>query len=1214
VPERAELERQAESRARRAPVSPAGPDVATPTVAVRPGAPSRAFGPAAVLAMQRHAGNRAVVARLRRNDEDAQSTVAASDGAGGAAMGELAGDTMAGTGVAAMVEAAAGGDEEGGGAGSAVGGEVAAGHARPGGSVMHGEQAGGGAASGMAGSSQLSAAAGSGMAGGASAQAGERAVSTSDGSAGGAAQGQAMAGGAAQHLETAAGAAASGAGSGAATEHGGAQGGESGAAAAGSGATTEPGGAAQGGETAAGSAASGAQSGAATEHVGAEGAEAAAAAAVGGEAPSAAGAETAGHPAGGSRLGGAGSHAEARTGGGAGAGAGSAGAAHAGPGEEAAGSGGMGGGGGPASSEEVEELPEPGPISMAPVAALGQPPEMSTEAPIDEPGEIAAPEAPALEGHVSGIEGAVGSGGGGVLDEIMDRALGFFRPITSRISSGLRSAASGVVTRIGNIATSAWTAARGLMTSVVNGFRSLAGGILGEIRSHLGDLQAGVRGIVGQVFGAVRGVMGRIGGAIRGAVSGILSGQPVMATLLAPFRAIFDGMFGDITGRIRAIVERVRGVVNGAIDRLVTGAAALAQQAQAGITALGASIASGLDWLQQESERLLGWINELVGELPGLLRDAISGIVNRVLGFIRRILASVFNAARGFINAAVSAVNGLIGMASGLVTRAVNGLRNIVTSAVTAVENGVQAIGGVMSRVGHWLYQKAAAGLSRVLKAVFNPIAERLQQRVLAMIGPAVGQAIEQAKLMFPNGLPAPEEIAGKVATAARDEASADASAIIAGLTNPEGDHLAYGVTLGGSVGGGVGVGGAVGATLDVVLDYRRNDVGFFISPQAGGQVNIGDVSGTGNVSAVGGWGTVGNFGDPSQDVLGAYGGFFTNATYGAQAGLAVEGGVGVSTGGSFYRGGATTGIPIASFTPLGADSHPVPGTGTAGTTTPGTPDRPGTLALGEVRFPRQVAEAAAAPGGQAAIDHAADLALAYPGGHPGGQVTGVDVLGGASRVFERPGAGRTREEANRTLAERRAQGTAELLRVKLPGVTVAAHGNGDAAAAAAGKPVTDASAEDQRASMVASTMEQGTAPTSTPGTPPTQAPNQHTFSALQLPNPFQAKQAWGWDTTVGVTGYAGAGAKAGVYGGAGVSYSIPLGKTHFDADTMRAIRLNVGFLKLVADIASMSPLGFIRDALGLAAMSSQARAVETEIINAIGRWVIELPPGAAVA
>jgi hypothetical protein len=421
-------------------------------------------------------------------------------------------------------------------------------------------------------------------------------------------------------------------------------------------------------------------------------------------------------------------------------------------------------------------------------------------------------------------------------------------------------------------------------------------------------------------------------------------------------------------------------------------------------------------------------------------------------------------------------------------------------------------------------------------------------------------------------------------------------------------------VTLGGSVGGGVGLGGAVGATLDVVLDYRRNDIGFFISPQAGGQVNLGDVGGTGSVSAVGAWGTVANFGDPSQDVLGAYGGYFTNVTYGAQAGLSVEGGLGLSTGGSLYRGGATTGVPLFSYTPLGADSHPVPGTGTPGTTTPGTPDRPGTMALGEVLFPRQVADVSSAPTAQSAIDHAADLALAYPGSHPNGQVTGVDVLGGASRVWAHPVAGQSREAANRDLSERRAQGVAERLRIRLPGTTVSAHGDGDAAAVAAGKPETDASPADQRASMVAATVDRGTAPTSTPGTPPDQAPNQHTISAFQLPNPFQAKQAWGWDTTVGLTGYAGAEAKAGLYAGAGISYSLPLGKTHLEPETMRAIRLNVGFLKLAADVASLSPLGFIRDALGLAAMSSEARSVETEIIGAINSWVVQLPPGAAVA
>jgi len=753
--------------------------------------------------------------------------------------------------------------------------------------------------------------------------------------------------------------------------------------------------------------------------------------------------------------------------------------------------------------------------------------------------------------------------------------------------------------------------ARNLVSRVVAGFRSLAEGILGEIRTHLDDLRAGVSGIVREVFAAVRGAMSRLGGAIRGAISDILAGRPVMDTLMAPFRALFGGLFGGIGGRIQAIVERVKGVVDGAIGRLLTGATELATAVQSGVEALGAMIESGIDWIATESSRLLAWVSDLINELPGLLRDAISGIVDRVLGLIRRVLNSVLNAARAFVRRAVAAVTSFASGLTAFVQRAIDGVRGMINRAVDFVATGARAIASAVGRAKDWVLGRIAAGVSRILKGVLGPIAERLQQRVLALIGPAVGDAIRQAQLLFPNGMPAPTEIAAATTQAATQAASEGASGILQGLTNPEGDHLSLGISVGGSVGAAVGVGGSVSLTFDVVMDYRRNDIGFFVSPAAGGQVNLGEVGGTGNVSGVGSWGTVASFGDPNADVLGAYGGTFTNATYGVQAGLAVEGGLGVSTGGSFYRGGATqASIPLFSYTPLGADSHPVPGTGTAAQTTAATPDRPGTLPLGEVHFPRQVADVSAAPGSDAAIDAAVRAVSDYPTTHPTGQANGVDVLGEASRVWRNPGPGETRAQANANLATRRAESVAGALRSRLPGVPVTPHGNADHRAEAAGKPETDATPADQRASMVAKTTERGTPETTTPGTPPQQAPNQHDVN-LALPNPFQARQAWGWDTNLGVTGYAGAEAKLGAYGGLGVSYSFPLGKTHLSADTMQAIRISVGFLKLTADAMTISPLGFIRDVLGLIAMSSEARGVESELANAVTSWAIETPAGA---
>ena len=155
---------------------------------------------------------------------------------------------------------------------------------------------------------------------------------------------------------------------------------------------------------------------------------------------------------------------------------------------------------------------------------------------------------------------------------------------------------------------------------------------------------------------------------------------------------------------------------------------------------------------------------------------------------------------------------------------------------------------------------------------------------------------------------------------------------------------------------------------------------------------------------------------------------------------------------------------------------------------------------------------------------------------------------------------------------------------------------------------------------MVASTVVRGTPgtttpSTTTPGTPPTMAPDQHTVSAFSLPNPFQARQTTGWDTTVSAVGRRRAPrASSACTAALGVSYSFPLGKTHLDADTMRAIRITVGFLKLTADVASISPLGFIRDALSLAAINNERAGVAQEMTSSITNWTIPLPPGTAAA
>ena len=61
-------------------------------------------------------------------------------------------------------------------------------------------------------------------------------------------------------------------------------------------------------------------------------------------------------------------------------------------------------------------------------------------------------------------------------------------------------------------------------------------------------------------------------------------------------------------------------------------------------------------------------------------------------------------------------------------------------------------------------------------------------------------------------------------------------------------------------------------------------------------------------------------------------------------------------------------------------------------------------------------------------------------------------------------------------------------------------------------------------------------------------------------------------------------------------------------------IRILTGVMKLIADVETLSPLGFIRDALGLSAAFPERDAVISEMTSAVTDWAIPLPPGAATA
>jgi len=620
--------------------------------------------------------------------------------------------------------------------------------------------------------------------------------------------------------------------------------------------------------------------------------------------------------------------------------------------------------------------------------------------------------------------------------------------------------------------------------------------------------------------------------------------------------------------RIGAVITRVEGVVTRITGRIAAALAAVAGFATRVATAVRSRVAG-----------LASLVAERAAALPGPIRAVASAIISRLTALVQRIVDRIVQAALRVVTRVTSWLTARLRAVEAVVRRVLAGVRRIVDGVISGITRIITAIRERVNRVIDWVLAKARALIARALRAVLKPLQDRLLARVLELIGPAVQEAVKRAQLMFPDGPPAPpsvQQAASQVAAQAPPGGSGPG--FIDSLMRPEGDHIGVGFQYSGSAAAGAGGQASVGAMLDVVLDYRRNDIGFFLSPGFGAQGTLLDEGLSAGFGGAAAWGTVASFGKPEDDVLSSFGGWFTNVNYGAQGKLAVGGGAQVQTGGSFYHGGqvAIPGAPTGSYTPPGSH-HTVPGTPGSTTVTPGTPDVAGRTPLGDVLFPTG---ADVPPGG--AVEAAAQTAQAIPAQQQGTTITSIEVVGHTSRGWRHLPPGQTREQANRELSDRRGRNVAERLRALVAPTASSSSGAGDSVAAAAGKAETDLSPSDQRASMTALTNRAGTpgSTVTTPGTPDREVDDPVTIGP-SLPMPFQ-RAAWGWDTTVGAGGLAGAEGAAGVYAGIGLSYSIPLGKVHMQADTMQKIRSAVGYFKLAGDVLTLSPLGFIRDLIGL--------------------------------
>jgi hypothetical protein len=1151
---------------------------------------------------------------------------AGAAGAGAAGAGEGGGIAEGAAGAGAAGAGKGGGIAEGaagaGAAGAGEGGGIAEGAAGAGaaGAGKGGGIAEGAAAAGGAAGAQEKDSAGAGVAaGGAAAGAGEKG-GFAEGAAGGAAGGTAPKGGIA---EGAAGAGAAGGGAAGAQEkdaagaaggaaagaggHAGVAEGAAGGAAAGAG---EKGGIAEGAAGAAGGAPGGAgvAAGAAGAAPGGAGVAAGAAGAAGG-APDGAGVAAGAAGA----AGGAPDGAGVAAGGAAGAGVGGAAAA-------AGGTGGIDLDAPPALGETIPEIPEPPSPAAGPLASFFQTavPEIPRPEAHDGGTPPVAGDPGALQAETQGIAGAGAGGGGGILDTLLQAAMGLFRGVVGNVSGTAASAAGEVaghaasaggevVGHAGAEGAGAAGEAHGTATSAAT-----------EAKGHLDQFHGEAHGHVSQAVGQARQAPQQASGEMPGLIQRVLQGAPALATLLSPFTRIFSRLFGDLPGRIRRAIATAERLVNRVLDRAVEAIAGAARRIGAAVERAGQLVEQVIGRITARLAQLTQTASRLVNGLPSWARPPLQAIISRVLGAVARAVAGLAARARAFVNRVLEQARVWLQRISAWLVTLIELLRARIAQAFARLRARLEAALAAIERVKNWLIAKARSLIARAIKTVLGPIYRRVFNRLLELIGPAVQQAIQQAQLMFPNGLPTPAEVVHKATEAASQAAASITEQVKQGLLHPEGDHFSFSIQGGGDVALGGGVGASAGLTFEVVLDYRRNDVGFFVGPGAGAQANVGDLGVTGDVGGVGAWGAVGSFGEQDQDVLQSWGGWFSNVSYGAQAGLSVEGGLAASTGGTFYRGGSLELDPpltMFSYTPLGAGTHTVPGAPLPDRSVPGTPGRSSSLDLGEVRFRRGEDGPNGQPGGSAAIDHAAETVKSAPTGG-GGSIDGVHVVGEASRRWRFPHGGSTPDAENDALAQRRGANVADALRGKLGGTPpVEGHGAGARRAAAEGKPPDDGSPEYQRALMFADVTMPGTPGHTEPGghAPDRQEANKHDVN-VSLPNPFTTKRtAWGWDTTAGLYGLGGGGAKAGLYGGAGISYSYPIGKTHLSSETMNAIRINAGIVKILLDIMSLSPLGLIRDAVGLFG-SHVAPDAQGQMSQAATSWAMPAPPGTGVA
>ena len=836
------------------------------------------------------------------------------------------------------------------------------------------------------------------------------------------------------------------------------------------------------------------------------------------------------------------------------------------------------------------------------------------------------------------IEQSAGApSGGGLLDTILDAAKSVFRGLVSTVTGLVSGAAGGVVSALSGAIGKAAEGVKGLGASIKGLVKGGLSGVMSTLTGAYTAVQQGIgnaiKGILGRASSLMSGLRGKLTQAV---VNAIMGKSDILGTIQSTVGNAIKGVVGGIQGLFAGAVAKV----SAALDLAVNGINSLADRVAGSITSGVDAAYNALTGVLDRASALLNGASSQAeqqgGGIGGLVRRAISSLTSRLFSIVRGIANKIIAMVRAALDKLRDSIKKLVEKIRQGVHKVTEWARNTAKSVATRVKNAVQgAIKGALA-LGGRMVAWAKKQVGDLFKAIIKPLTKMLEDKLAEYLVPMVQQMLREHPIpptapgLGPLGkgqlppAPLPEAALATVAASASTLQVA-AHDVLRGILKPDGDHFSIALTGMGNIGAGIGVGAGGGASLDLVFDYPSHQMGFFLSPQVFGQLSAGaELKGGPEADLTGSWGSVLSFGaNRGKGVEEGYKGAFTNVGGGINA----EEVIGATTGGNFYIGawpwdipgslGGTVTAPSGTTTPgTTTPSTTTPGTTTPGTTTPGT-ETPGTKPIDvpagawDVFFATEQSDLSSAANGT--LDAAVAALVARHAAQPAASFT-VQVVAEASPRWRHPGKS-TAAQQNQALSERRAAAVAAALNARLGGaglapfVTVRSTAIGSTSSSKLSISPDDNDQRFREAAVAAvehdpATPPTTTPPTTTPGTttPGTTTPGTTTPGTTTPGGPLPgAGPTIGWDSNMGVTLKDGVGASA--FAQAGVSYSFFIGEKPFPPKSETPIRVLLGFSKMLLDVASLSPLGFLRDLLG-----TVGAFIPDGIVDKIVNFIIPVP------